>query len=101
MTVRDKLIEILDRNCGYTEEERAEVVADRLINSGLIKDDKVYKPIYKHEENIVVDGKIKWTAYCSKYGEWLTDIFIARNRKDFDNYCYNCGAKLKELQNER
>lgn len=99
MTIRDKLIEILDIDCGWTDEEPAEVVADRLINNGLIKDEKVYKPIYKHEENVEVNGKIKWTAYCSKCGEWLTDIFVAKNKKDFDNYCPNCGAKLKETDN--
>ena len=75
-------------------------IADAIIESGLLKDEKVHKPIYKYEENIEVDGKTKWTAYCSKCGEWLTDIFIAKNKKDFDNYCPNCGAKLKELQNE-
>lgn len=35
MTEKEKLIELLDRNFGYTEEERAEVVADRLLDAGV------------------------------------------------------------------
>ena len=33
---REELVEILDRDCGWTDAERAEAVADRLIKSGRV-----------------------------------------------------------------
>ena len=35
MDVREKLVELLDTNCGYVEEVKAEVLADRLIANGV------------------------------------------------------------------
>lgn len=34
--MRDRLIELLDGNCGYVEEQRAEVLADHLLANGVI-----------------------------------------------------------------
>ena len=87
MTIRDELIEILDRNCGYTDEEPAEVVADRLIDSGLIKDDMVYKPI--KEEDPYTHANNYWCSACEGYiGSGVCGV-IAR-------YCPKCGKKIKE-----
>lgn len=83
MTVRDKLIEILDRNCGYTEEERAEVVADRLINSGLIKDDSVYTV---DEQEITIRQ-----AVCPKCGYFVGASYDSV----IYSYCPGCGIKIK------
>ena len=35
MDVREKLVELLDTNCGYVDEVAAEVLADRLIANGV------------------------------------------------------------------
>lgn len=38
MEWRERLISVLDRNFGYTDEEPAEVVADRLIEAGVVRE---------------------------------------------------------------
>ena len=35
MDVREKLVELLDTNCGYVDEVEAEVLADKLISNGV------------------------------------------------------------------
>ena len=35
MDVREKLVELLDTNCGYVDEVEAEVIADHLIANGV------------------------------------------------------------------
>ena len=35
MTERERLIELLDQNCGYVEEQPAEKLADYLIKNGV------------------------------------------------------------------
>ena len=35
MDVREKLVELLDTNCGYVDEVEAEVLADHLISNGV------------------------------------------------------------------
>lgn len=35
--IRAALIAVLDTNCGYTGEEPAEKVADRILNSGIVR----------------------------------------------------------------
>lgn len=36
MSERERLIELLDQNCGYVEEQKAETLADHLLASGVI-----------------------------------------------------------------
>ena len=36
MTQRERLIKLLDQNCGYVEEQRAELLAEYLISNGVI-----------------------------------------------------------------
>lgn len=36
MTQRDKLIELLDTNCGYVDEIKADELADRLLDNGIV-----------------------------------------------------------------
>ena len=36
MTQRERLIKLLDQNCGYVEEQRAELLADYLLANGVI-----------------------------------------------------------------
>lgn len=42
-SVFDRLVKVLDTNCGYVEEENAENVAKRLMRSGLIREEKPQK----------------------------------------------------------
>ena len=102
MTIRDRLIDVLiktDRECQYLEQEQPypcdgckyehldrrirgcifDRYADAIIESGLLKDDKVYK---------YVNGN-----YCEKCGHFLSF-------RGYD-YCPTCGCKLKETRNEK
>lgn len=36
MSERERLIELLDQNCGYVEEQKAEMLADYLLENGII-----------------------------------------------------------------
>lgn len=36
MSERERLIELLDQNCGYVEEQKAEMLADYLLENGVI-----------------------------------------------------------------
>lgn len=91
MDVREKLIELLDTNCGYVDEVKAEVLADYLISNGVT----VQK--YGHWE-VANDG----THFCSNCGcdatyTWddieRNYIYSADDVPDrITNYCPNCGA---------
>ena len=36
MSEKERLIELLDQNCGYVEEQKAEMLADYLLENGVI-----------------------------------------------------------------
>ena len=70
------LINLLDRNCGYTEEEPAIVVADRILNSGIFPNSVERPQWISVEENLpdsdddvlVTDGVDCYVAY------WRSDV---------------------------
>ena len=83
MDVREKLVELLDTNCGYVDEVEAEVLADHLIASGVtvqgwisVEDKLPEQPPNRVDAQgrswftqdidcIVYDGKIVFAAhYC-------------------------------------
>ncbi len=75
MTTRDKLIEfLLEWQVDSPYFNHVGEIADAIIESGLIKDEKVYK---------YVNGN-----YCSKCNHFLSFRGYS--------YCPTCGAKLKE-----
>ena len=41
MDVREKLVELLDTNCGYVDEVEAEVLADHLIANGVTVQERI------------------------------------------------------------
>ena len=110
MTLRDRLIDILiqadkecDSNerypkypcegCKYIAFDRNihgcifEKYADAIIESNLIKDDKVYKPIKK--EDPFTHANNYWCSACETFIG--SGIYGATTR-----YCPKCGKKIKE-----
>lgn len=81
-TVFDKLVKVLDTNCGYVDEEKAEKVAKRLMRSGLIREEKPQK--WEILFN-ALDGTPCYRCPICKELEW---------RKT--NFCPNCGAMMAE-----
>ena len=81
-TVFEKLVKVLDTNCGYVDEEKAEKVARRLMRSGLIREEKPQKWEFLF---IALDGTPRYGCPICKELEW---------RKT--NYCSNCGVKMEE-----
>ena len=77
MDIREKLVELLDTNCGYVDEVEAEVLADHLISNGVTV--KEWIPVTERlpEENndgsvnavLVTDGFVQHMAYFAR-GEW-------------------------------
>lgn len=57
--MRDRLIELLDQNCGYVEEQKAETLADKILADGwmrppckvgdVVKCDAIYYRVYRAE----------------------------------------------------
>ena len=81
-SVEERLIKILDRNFGYTEEEPAEKVAKRIMRSGLIREEKPQTWDFLFN---ALDGTPRYGCSVCKELEW---------RKT--NYCPNCGTKMEE-----
>ena len=76
-SVFDRLVKVLDTNYGYVDEEKAEIVAKRIMRSGLIREEKPHGRWGKNND-------------CSECGcqPWYErDIHTL-------NYCPNCGAKM-------
>lgn len=77
-SIFDRLVKVLDTNCGYVNEEKAEKVAERLIRSGLIKEEKqqTWELLFN-----ALDGTPRYRCPICKELEW---------RKT--NFCLNCGC---------
>lgn len=58
MSEREKLIELLDQNCGYVEEQKAETLADYLLENGVIV------PPVKVGQTVYVIPKYNGNPYC-------------------------------------
>lgn len=81
-SVFDRLVKVLDTNCGYVDEERAEKVAKRIMRSGLIREEKPQKWEFLFN---ALDGTPWYRCPVCKEVE---------SRKT--NFCPNCGAEMKE-----
>lgn len=94
MTIRDKLIEIIRNSdeCYDCCHVKIEYLADRIIESGLIVNDKVYgiKEIERrlNPKPPICVKDIMIEKICGKC-EYPLDF-------NYGRYCKQCGAKLKE-----
>ena len=81
-SVFDRLVKVLDTNCGYVNEEPAEKVARRIMRSGLIREEKP-----QHWEFLfcALDGTTRYRCPVCKELEC---------RKT--NFCPNCGTRMEE-----
>lgn len=77
MDVREKLVELLDANCGYVDEVEAEVLADHLIANGVTVQEWISVDDRLPEDSndgfadavLVTDGFVQHMAYFVG-GEW-------------------------------
>ena len=77
MDIREKLMELLDTNCGYVDEVEAEVLADHLIANGVTVQEWIsVKDRLPEDSNdgyadavLVTDGFVQHMAYFVG-GEW-------------------------------
>ena len=81
-SVFNKLVKVLDTNCGYVDEESAEKVAKRIMRSGLIREEKPQK--WELLFN-ALDGTPYYRCPVCKEVE---------QRKT--NFCSNCGVRMEE-----
>ena len=81
-SVEEKLVKLLDRNFGYTEEEPAERVARRIMLSGLVREEKsqTWNVLFN-----ALDGTARYSCPVCKELEL---------RKT--NFCPNCGADMRK-----
>ena len=70
-SVFDRLVKILDTNCGYVDEEKAENLAKRLMRSGLIREEK---PLIKTNAD-----RIR-SMTDEELSSWLNDHADCNNR---------------------
>lgn len=80
--VFDKLVKILDTNCGYVDEEKAENVAKRLMHSGLIREEKPQKWIFLFNSPLDETPCYKCPV-CKEL------------KRGKSNFCPNCGTKME------
>jgi rubrerythrin len=86
-SVFDRLVKVLDTNCGYVDEEKAEKVAKRIMRSGLVREEKPQKWEFLFN---ALDGTPRYGCPICKELEW---------RKT--NFCPNCGADMMETDDEK
>lgn len=79
-SVFDRLVKVLDTNCGYVDEEKAEKIAKRLMRSGLIREEKPQK--WEIIFN-ALDGTPRYGCPICK------ELELRRT-----NFCPNCGAQM-------
>ena len=85
-SVFDRLVKVLDTNCGYVDEEPAEKVANRIMRAGLLREEKPQKWEFLFN---ALDGTPRYICPVCKEIEC---------RKT--NFCSNCGANMQELPKE-
>ena len=81
-SVFDRLVKVLDTNCGYVDEEPAEKVAKRIMKAGLLREEKPQKWYFLFNG---LDGTPCYRCPICKELEY---------RKT--NFCPNCGARMVE-----
>lgn len=96
MDVREKLIELLDTNCGYVDEVKAEVLADHLIAKGVTVQECGHWVSYQSDEPYGCQDEKEWYR-CSKcekdtYGRCYEDKWYSA--PILSAYCPHCGAKM-------
>lgn len=90
MSEREKLIELLDQNCGYVEEQKAETLADYLLENGVIVPpcERVHFIVNKGTQFEYVDSmsihclKIYEAKNLAKYGFYTTKEQAEKALKD-------------------
>lgn len=96
MDVREKLVELLDTNCGYVDEVEAEALADHLIANGVTVQECGYWVSYQSDEPYGCQDEKEWYR-CSKcekdtYGRCYEDKWYSA--PILSAYCPHCGAKM-------
>ena len=81
-SIFDKLVKVLDTNCGYVDEEPAEKVAKRIMKAGLLREEKPQKWYFLFNG---LDGTPCYRCPICKELEYHKT-----------NFCPNCGAKMVE-----
>ena len=89
--VRKKLIDLLDTNCGYVDEEPAEIVADRILKSGIVHVVPIgeWKHLNGDEWCCPNCGHVVFTE-----GSWEHPL----ERGMY--FCENCGANLRKTDDK-
>ena len=100
MDVREKLVELLDTNCGYVDEVEAEVLADHLIANGVTVQEsngcefcKEYEDLPEHFINGKPAGRVFDTCIqTDENGRWHLEV---PSGVDIGiKFCPMCGRKL-------
>lgn len=96
MTQRDKLIELLDTNCGYVDEVKADELADLLLENGVIvlgyKDEK--SGFYKCENcRHLSPSEITNRLFCTYHSEGENWYETYK-----DDYCSDFERKEKSVE---
>lgn len=95
-TMRERLIELLDQNCGYVSVQPAERLADYLLSHGVVVRDKGE---WEHIHGYATPGgdPVLGCPYChSRESHHVNGIEIHHQW----NFCPNCGADLRGEQHE-
>lgn len=78
----EKLVELLDTNCGYVDEVEAEVLADHLISNGVTVQDGKPLDAFLHPVDAYKGLKTKYLVFKADTGERVGNCFVLRPDKD-------------------
>ena len=82
MDVREKLVELLDTNCGYVDEVAAEVLADHLIANGVtVHECKLGDKIYQTDGVRIYENTISEITLTDKRTIFITEDIVFDERE--------------------
>ena len=79
-SVYEMLVDVLNTNCGYVDEEPAEKVARRIMRAGLIREEKPQKWEFLFN---ALDGTPRYSCPLCKELAW-----------EKSNFCPYCGSRM-------
>lgn len=93
---RNRLIELLDMNCGYVEEMSAEALADYLISNGVTFSKKKLQAVYLGFSNHDCEARYICPVCRKGFGSWAV-FNQPKNKNGTKKYCPHCKVELNGL----
>ena len=90
MDVREKLVELLDTNCGYVDEVEAEVLADYLISNGVTVQEwiSVDERMPENEQDVIICVERRHYSNPNRFIRIVAKAFYTDGKHDTEHTAY-------------